>query len=108
MQYGLDGTDNQGMPGVVSALKAHHATRVLGQPVDDLALAFVTPLGADYHDIACHFFLIRAVITCTLTDARHGRPNAVAHSKFFLATEFFPTGFVPGQVGDHDIATIAQ
>jgi hypothetical protein len=28
--------------------------RVIGEPVHDLAFAFVTPLGAHHHDIACH------------------------------------------------------
>src|SRR5690606_24221801 len=47
--------DPQGMAGVVSALEADHALGGLGQPVDDLALAFVTPLGADHHDVLAHF-----------------------------------------------------
>jgi hypothetical protein len=33
--------------GVVAALETHHALSVIGQPVDDLALAFITPLGPD-------------------------------------------------------------
>ena len=47
MQHGLAPVDDQRMPGVVAALEAHHALRVIGQPVDDLAFALVTPLGAD-------------------------------------------------------------
>ena len=39
--------DDQRMAGVVAALKAHDDIGLLGEPVDDLALAFVTPLGAD-------------------------------------------------------------
>jgi hypothetical protein len=39
------------MAGVMSALEAHDALGVIGQPVDDLAFAFVTPLGADHHHI---------------------------------------------------------
>ena len=52
LQGGLHALDHQGMAGVVAALEAHHALRVVGQPVDDLALAFVTPLGADDDDVA--------------------------------------------------------
>ena len=42
------------MAGVVTTLKTDHALRVLRQPVDDLALAFVTPLGADDDDVLAH------------------------------------------------------
>ena len=40
--------DDEGMAGIVPALEAHDDVGLLGQPVDDLALAFVAPLGA--HD----------------------------------------------------------
>jgi hypothetical protein len=40
--------------GVVAALEAHHAVGVFGQPVDDLALALVTPLRADNDDVLAH------------------------------------------------------
>jgi len=39
------------MAGIMAALEAHHDIGALRQPIDDLALAFVTPLGADDHDI---------------------------------------------------------
>jgi len=29
--------------------------RVIGQPIDDLALAFITPLGTDYYYILGHY-----------------------------------------------------
>ena len=35
--------------GVVAALEADHGVGLLGEEVDDLALALVAPLGADYH-----------------------------------------------------------
>jgi hypothetical protein len=35
--------------GVVAALEADHEVRVLGEQVDDLALALVAPLGAHDH-----------------------------------------------------------
>jgi hypothetical protein len=38
------------VPGIVAALKAHDRRRLLGQQIDDLALALVTPLGADDDD----------------------------------------------------------
>ena len=43
--------DHQRVAGIVAALEAHHDIGALRQPIDDLALAFVTPLGADDHDI---------------------------------------------------------
>ena len=43
--------DDQRVAGIVAALEAHDDVGLLGQPVDDLALALVAPLGADHHDI---------------------------------------------------------
>ena len=43
--------DHQRMAGVMAPLEAHHHVGALGQPIDDLALALVAPLGADDHDI---------------------------------------------------------
>jgi hypothetical protein len=45
--------DDQGMAGIVAALKADHHVGPLGEPVDDLAFSFVAPLGADDCDV-CH------------------------------------------------------
>jgi hypothetical protein len=39
-----------GMSGVVAALVSHHDVKTLGEQVDDLAFAFIAPLGADYCD----------------------------------------------------------
>src|ERR1700720_1084463 len=50
------------MAGIVAALEAHDDVSLLRQPVDDLALPFVAPLGADDDDIG-HF----AAIPCTLS-----------------------------------------
>jgi hypothetical protein len=43
--------------GVVAALEAHDRVRALGEHVDDGALAFVTPLRADYDDSSTHISL---------------------------------------------------
>ncbi len=43
--------DDQRVAGIVAALEAHHDVGLLGEPVDDLALAFVAPLGADHDHI---------------------------------------------------------
>jgi hypothetical protein len=39
------------MPGIMAALETNHDVRLLGQPVDDLAFAFVAPLRADNHHV---------------------------------------------------------
>jgi len=39
--------------GIMAALEADDDVSLLGQPIDDLALALVAPLGAD-HDNVCH------------------------------------------------------
>ena len=46
--------DDQGMAGIVAALEAHDDVGLLRQPVDDLALPLVAPLGADDDNIG-HF-----------------------------------------------------
>jgi hypothetical protein len=43
--------DDQGVACVVAALKAHHTSGGFGQPIDQFAFAFVTPLGADHDDV---------------------------------------------------------
>ena len=45
--------DDQRVAGIMSALETGDDIGALRQPVDDLALAFVTPLGADHGNI-CH------------------------------------------------------
>ena len=42
--------DDERMTGIVAALEAHHDIGAMAEPVDDLAFAFVAPLGADHHD----------------------------------------------------------
>ena len=54
MQNRLHAVDDERVPGVVAALKAHDRRDVLGEQIDDLAFAFVTPLGADHDYVATH------------------------------------------------------
>jgi hypothetical protein len=54
VQDGLLAIDDQRVAGVVPALEAHHGIRPLGEQVDDLALALVTPLGADHDYASAH------------------------------------------------------
>ena len=50
--------DHQRVPGVVSALEAHHHVGTAGEPVDDLALALIAPLGADHGDVGQALFAL--------------------------------------------------
>ena len=43
--------DDQRMAGIMAALEANHDVGLLRQPVDNLALALVAPLGADHDNI---------------------------------------------------------
>jgi len=47
VQDGLLAVDDQGVAGVVAALETHDGTDFLGEQIDDLALAFIAPLGAE-------------------------------------------------------------
>ena len=53
-QNGFLSADDQRMTGVVAALEAHHRVRLVGEQIDDLALAFVAPLQADHDQIFTH------------------------------------------------------
>ena len=43
--------DDERMAGIVAALEADDDVRLEREPIDDLALALVAPLGADHHHI---------------------------------------------------------
>ena len=51
VQDALLAVDHQGVPRVVAALETDDGVRALGEHVDDLAFALVSPLGAENHDI---------------------------------------------------------
>ncbi len=53
MEDRLDPFDDQGVPGVVAALKAGDDIRPLRIEIDNLPFSLVTPLGADDRYI-CH------------------------------------------------------
>jgi hypothetical protein len=43
------------MAGIVTALETDHGVGVMGQQIDDLALAFIAPLGPENYYRSCHF-----------------------------------------------------
>jgi len=57
LQRRLLSADHQCMAGIVAALKANDALCMIGQPINNLALTFVAPLGTDDDDILCITFL---------------------------------------------------
>ena len=54
MQHRLLAVNHQGMAGVMSSLKPHDCGGVLGEQIDDLALALVAPLRANDDYILAH------------------------------------------------------
>jgi hypothetical protein len=51
--------DDQRVAGIVTTLKARHHIGALRQPVDDLALALVAPLGANHNHVCHHEYPVR-------------------------------------------------
>ena len=47
---------------VIAPLRAHDDVRVLGEKIDDLAFAFVAPLGTDKDGIRHEMFLEKCVM----------------------------------------------
>ena len=54
MQHRFLVGDDQGMTGIMTALEPHYALRVISEPVNDLALALVSPLCTDNNNVLIH------------------------------------------------------
>ncbi len=54
VQHGLLAIDDKGVAGIVAALETHYGTDFLGKQIDDLALAFIAPLGTKHYDRLTH------------------------------------------------------
>ncbi|MNN36649.1 hypothetical protein D3C81_1505520 [compost metagenome] len=54
VQDGLLAVDDQGVAGIVAALEAHDRADFLSEQIDDLALAFIAPLGTKHYDRLTH------------------------------------------------------
>ena len=46
MEDGFFAVNDQGVPRIVTALETHDSISLGSQQIDDLAFAFITPLGA--------------------------------------------------------------
>ena len=115
LQRRLHALDDQRVAGVVAALEAHHALRMVGQPVDHLALAFVAPLGADDDHVAA----ARRIACLLISMTRFSIPRWTRHSartthcrrdvdELAVAVEFLRLVLVAGQHADHRLALLAQ
>ncbi len=76
VQHLLDAVVNDGMAGVVAALKARNHVELLGQPVDDLAFAFVAPLGADEYHVGHDLWAPGRTASASITRGAGGRKDA--------------------------------
>src|SRR3546814_10147453 len=54
VQRGLDAVDDQRMAGIVATLETHDRLDAIGEQVNDLALALITPLSPDDDDGLTH------------------------------------------------------
>jgi hypothetical protein len=90
--------DDQRMTGIVAALKAHHPLGMIGQPVDDLALPLVAPLGAHHDDILGHFLIL---LYC------FNNPVLADQRQLSVAERPFAGSFARQQFDD-DLALFAQ
>jgi hypothetical protein len=63
-------SDDDGMPGIVTARYTHDVVKRSGKVVDDLALAFVTPLRPDHHH---RFHSLR--LSCPHLCRLHAKPQ---------------------------------
>ena len=57
MQYRLVSADDQRMAGIVATLETGNHARLFGKQINDLALALVTPLGAQHYNTLSHLVL---------------------------------------------------
>jgi hypothetical protein len=68
--------DHQRVAGVMAALETDDDVRLLRQPVDDLALSFVAPLGADDDNIGHSRVIPMQSVRCAQPNHGRGRSNA--------------------------------
>ena len=94
-QHGLMTINHQCMTGIVAAVKTHHTVNALGEPVDDLAFAFVAPLSANHDNILSHCFVPENTIK-TSNDRHIEKPihNLVIMATFMKFCGIFRAAFV--------------
>ena len=115
MQSGCFAVDHQSVTRVVAALETHHALRQLGQPVDQLAFAFIAPLCANNNHIfsarrkSNHietFVKLKGEERVALNGAH--LPSAVLQLEFAVAIEFLRFVFGAWHGADDRLTRSAQ
>ena len=81
----LSSVDHDAVTGVVATLVAHDKIHVTSQKVGEFSLAFVTPLGSDYHGCG------------------HWTPSRRPRCKQSLPEENVPFGLVKGEDAVHRV-----
>ena len=86
VQRGLLAIDYQGMTGVMATLEPYNGRHLVCQKVDNLALAFITPLGAQHNYIFTHDSLshqaARRQAPCKFTRKYQQATGAVSAQSF--------------------------
>ena len=115
VQSGCFTVDHQSVARVVAALETHHALRQLGQPIDQLAFAFIAPLRANNN----HIFSARRKSNHIETFVklkgeerfalnRVHLPSAVLQLEFAVAIEFLRFVFGARHGADYRLTGSAQ
>src|SRR5690606_40901263 len=103
VQGGLDAIDHQRVAGVVAALEAGHGGHQVGEQIDDLALAFVTPLGAQHNYVFSHVNRSK-----DRSDNRFEGDSAVLDHQQAVAAQFREIGFAVVKATHHPLPGGAQ
>ena len=80
MQNRLVAIDDERMTGIVATLKTHHRLGLVSEQVNDLALAFITPVRTNNDYILAHFSVPELLlITCPLQSVQTERPPTCSY-----------------------------
>ena len=103
VQDGLLTLDHQRVASVVSTLESNYRAGTLGQQIDDLPLALVTPLGADYNDVLTHVILLfyPLLVAYPRLLYRHRPPSPVNTNQLLAAAKIPRPARLTGQRIDH-------
>src|SRR5690554_2603003 len=114
VQHCLFAIDHQGVAGLVTALIAHDGGYLIGQQIDDLALALITPLGAQDDNILTHVQLLPHSIWIG-PGARKSNlqfvnlPAVVCKTQYAITSQLRCIGIhLPRQRRDHPLARLPQ
>ena len=81
VQYGLSAPVDDGVPGVVAALKTRHGGRVAAQQVHNLALALIAPLRAQHNNVSAR---VQLRLICHVPSSNTSRrPQPICRASAF-------------------------